>query len=95
MSKKEIGIKPLAARVVIQPIDEESRTDSGLYIPDTAKEKPQTGTVVAIGEGTEDTPITVKVGEKVLFPKYTGTEIKLGNDEFIIMDFEKVLAVLK
>ncbi len=95
MSKKEIGIKPLAARVVIQPIDEESRTDSGLYIPDTAKEKPQTGTVVAIGEGTEDTPITVKVGEKVLFPKYTGTEIKLGNEEFIIMDFEKVLAVLK
>ena len=95
MSKKEIGIKPLAARVVIQPVDEESRTDSGLYIPDTAKEKPQTGIVVAIGEGTEEIPITVKVGEKVLFPKYTGTEIKLGNEEFIIMDFEKVLAVLK
>ena len=95
MSKKEIGIKPLAARVVIQPVDEESRTDSGLYIPDTAKEKPQTGIVVAIGEGTEEIPITVKVGEKVLFPKYTGTEIKLGNVEFIIMDFEKVLAVLK
>lgn len=94
MSKKDIGIKPLAARVVIQPIDEESRTDSGLYIPDTAKEKPQTGIVVAVGEGTEDIPITVKVGEKVLFPKYTGTEIKLGNEEYIIMDFEKVLAVL-
>ena len=95
MSKKEMGIKPLAARVVIQPVDEESRTDSGLYIPDTAKEKPQTGVVVAIGEGTEETPITVKVGEKVLFPKYTGTEIKLGNEDYIIMDFEKVLAVLK
>ena len=95
MSKKEMGIKPLAARVVIQPIDEESRTDSGLYIPDTAKEKPQTGVVVAIGEGTEETPITVKVGEKVLFPKYTGTEIKLGNEDYIIMDFEKVLAVLQ
>ena len=94
MSKKDIGIKPLAARVVIQPIDEESRTDSGLYIPDTAKEKPQTGVVVAIGEGTEEISITVKVGEKVLFPKYTGTEIKLGNEEYIIMDFEKVLAVL-
>ena len=94
MSKKDIGIKPLAARVVIQPIDEESRTDSGLYIPDTAKEKPQTGMVVAIGEGTEEISITVKVGEKVLFPKYTGTEIKLGNEEYIIMDFEKVLAVL-
>lgn len=94
MSKKDIGIKPLAARVVIQPVDEESRTDSGLYIPDTAKEKPQSGIVVAIGEGTEETPITVKVGEKVLFPKYTGTEIKLGNEDYIIMDFEKVLAVL-
>lgn len=94
MSKKDIGIKPLAARVVIQPIDEESRTDSGLYIPDTAKEKPQTGVVVAIGEGTEEISITVKVGEKVLFPKYTGTEIKLGNEEYIIMDYEKVLAVL-
>ena len=95
MSKKEFGIKPLGARVVIQPVEEESRTDSGLYIPDTAKEKPQTGVVVAVGEGSEETPITVKVGEKVLFPKYTGTDIKLGNEEYIIMDFEKVLAVLQ
>ena len=95
MSKKEIGIKPLGSRVVIQPIEEDSRTDSGLYIPDTAKEKPQSGLIVAIGEGSEETPITVKVGEKVLFPKYTGTEIKMGNDDYIIMDFEKVLAVLK
>jgi chaperonin GroES len=95
MSKKDIGIKPLGERVVIQPLDEESRTEGGLYIPDTAKEKPQTGIVVAIGEGSEETPITVKVGEKVLFPKYTGTEIKMGNDDYIIMDFEKVLAVLK
>ena len=95
MSKKDIGIKPLGERVVIQPLDEESRTEGGLYIPDTAKEKPQTGIVVAVGEGSEETPITVKAGEKVLFPKYTGTEIKIGNDEYIIMDFEKVLAVLK
>jgi chaperonin GroES len=95
MSKKDIGIKPLGERIVIQPLDEESRTEGGLYIPDTAKEKPQTGVVVAVGEGSEETPITVKVGEKVLFPKYTGTEIKIGNNEYIIMDFEKVLAVLK
>ena len=95
MSKKDIGIKPLGERVVIQPLDEESRTEGGLYIPDTAKEKPQTGLVVAVGEGSEETPITVKTGEKVLFPKYTGTEIKIGNIEYIIMDFEKVLAVLK
>lgn len=95
MSKKDIGIKPLGERVVIKPLEEESRTDSGLYIPDTAKEKPQTGVVVAIGEGSEETPITVKIGEKVLFPKYTGTDIKMGNVDYIIMDFEKVLAVLK
>jgi chaperonin GroES len=94
MSKKEFGIKPLGARVVIQPLEEDNRTDSGLYIPDTAKEKPQTGLIVAIGENTEDVTITVKEGDKVLFPKYTGTEIKLANEDYIIMDFEKVLAVL-
>ena len=94
MSKKEIGIKPLGARIVIQPLEEDNRTDSGLYIPDTAKEKPQTGTVVAIGDSTEDVKITVKVGDKVLFPKYTGAEIKLGGEDYNIMDFEKVLAVL-
>ena len=94
MSKKDFGIKPLGARVVIQPVEEENRTDSGLYIPDTAKEKPQTGLVVAVGENTEDVTITVKEGDKVLFPKYTGTEIKFGNEDYIIMDFEKVLAVL-
>ncbi len=94
MSKKDLGIKPLGARVVIQPLEEESRTNSGLYIPDTAKEKPQTGMIVAVGENTEDVTITVKVGDKVLFPKYTGTEIKLSSEDYIIMDFDKVLAVL-
>ncbi len=94
MTKKEIGIKPLGARVVIQPVEEDNRTDSGLYIPDTAKEKPQTGLVIAVGDNTEDVTITVKVGDKVLFPKYTGTEIKFGSEDYIIMDFEKVLAVL-
>ncbi len=93
MSKK-FGIKPLGARVVIQPIEEENRTDSGLYIPDTAKEKPQSGEVVAVGEGTDEITITVKVGDKVLFPKYTGTEVKMGGEDYMIMDFEKVLAVL-
>jgi len=93
MSKK-LGIKPLGARVVIQPIEEENRTDSGLYIPDTAKEKPQSGEIVAVGEGTDEITITVKVGDKVLFPKYTGTEVKMGGEDYMIMDFEKVLAVL-
>ena len=66
MAKKEIGIKPLGARVVIQPVEEENRTEGGLYIPDTAKEKPQTGIVVAIGDDTEDVKISVKVGDKWL-----------------------------
>jgi chaperonin GroES len=93
MSKKELGIKPLGDRVVIQPVQEESRTDSGLYIPDTAKEKPQTGVVVAVAE-SEDDYITVEVGDKVLFPKYTGSEISMGGEDYIIMDFEDLLAVL-
>jgi chaperonin GroES len=93
MSKKELGIKPLGDRVVIQPVQEESRTDSGLYIPDTAKEKPQTGLVVAVAE-SEDDYITVEVGDKVLFPKYTGSEISMGGEDYIIMDFEDLLAVL-
>ena len=92
MSKKEIGIKPLGERVVIQPLEEESRTDSGLYIPDTAKEKPQTGEVVAIGD--DDELITVKIGDKVLFPKYTGTEINFEGESYLIMDFESLLAVI-
>jgi chaperonin GroES len=94
MAKKDLGIKPLGARVVIQPVEEENRTEGGLYIPDTAKEKPQTGIVVAVGEDTEDVKITVKAGDKVLFPKYTGTEIKIGGEDYNIMDFDKVLAVL-
>lgn len=93
MSEKELGIKPLGDRVVIQPVQEESRTDSGLYIPDTAKEKPQTGIVVAVAE-SEDDYITVEVGDKVLFPKYTGSEISMGGEDYIIMDFEDLLAVL-
>ena len=92
MSKKKLGIKPLGERVVIQPLEEESRTDSGLYIPDTAKEKPQTGVVVAIGD--DDELITVKEGDKVLFPKYSGTEINMKGEDYIIMDFESLLAVL-
>jgi chaperonin GroES len=92
MSKKEIGIKPLGERVVIQPLEEESRTDSGLYIPDTAKEKPQTGEVVAIGD--DDELITVKIGDKVLFPKYTGTEINFAGESYLIMDFDSLLAVI-
>lgn len=90
----EVNVQPLGARVLIRPlVDSESRTSSGLYIPETAKEKPQTGEVVAIGD--EEDEIKVKVGQKVLFPKYTGTEIKLDNVDHLIMDADDILAIVK
>ena len=88
----EIKIQPLGERVLIRPLEEESRTSTGLYIPDTAKEKPQTGLIVAIGD--EEDEIPVKVGQKVLFPKYTGTEIKLAGVEHLIMDASDILAIV-
>ncbi|GAB4498503.1 MAG: co-chaperone GroES [Anaerolineales bacterium] len=87
-----VKIQPLGSRVLLRPIQEQSRTSSGLYIPDTAKEKPQTGEVVAIGDDTEE--IKVVVGQKVLFPKYTGTEIKIEGVEHIIMNADDILAVV-
>ncbi len=93
MSKEtKVNVKPLGERVLISPVEEENRTSSGLYIPDTAKEKPQTGIVIAIGDDDEE--IKVKVGQKVLFPKYTGTEIKLDGKQHIIMDASDLLAVI-
>ena len=90
----DVNVQPLGARVLIRPlVDAESRTSSGLYIPETAKEKPQTGEVVAIGD--EQDEIKVKVGQKVLFPKYTGTEIKLDNVDHLIMDADDILAIIK
>lgn len=88
-----INIIPLGARVLIRPTEEQSRTTSGIYIPETAKEKPQTGEVVAIGDDEDE--IKVKVGQKVLFPKYTGTEIKIDGVEHIIMDSDDVLAIVQ
>ena len=90
----DVNVQPLGARVLIRPsVDADSRTSSGLYIPETAKEKPQTGEVVAIGD--EEDEIKVKVGQKVLFPKYTGTEIKLDNVDHLIMDADDILAIVK
>lgn len=89
----DLSVQPLGARVLIRPlIDEESRTSTGLYIPETAREKPQTGEVVAIGD--EEGEIKVKVGQKVLFPKYTGTEIKLDNVDHLIMEADDILAIV-
>jgi chaperonin GroES len=90
----DVNVQPLGARVLIRPlVDAESRTSGGLYIPETAKEKPQTGEVIAIGD--EEDEIKVKVGQKVLFPKYTGTEIKLDNVDHLIMDADDILAIVK
>ncbi len=92
MSDQTTKIQPLGNRVLIRPLEEgTTRTSTGIYIPETAKEKPQTGEVIAIGD---DEDIKVKVGQKVLFPKYTGTEIKFDGVDYLIMDAGDVLAIL-
>ena len=92
MSEKEIRIEPLGTRVLIKPLVQEDRTASGILLPETAKEKPQTGLVVAVGDD-EDLP--VKVHDKVLFPKYTGTEFKFDGEDFLLMEGSDILARIK
>ncbi|GAB4487808.1 MAG: co-chaperone GroES [Anaerolineales bacterium] len=87
----DLKIQPMGARVLIQPLEQESKTSTGLYLPDTAKEKPQTGLVVAVGDDEE---IKLKVNDKVLFAKYTGTEFKLNGQEYLLMECSDVLAKL-
>ncbi|CAH8282631.1 chaperonin GroES [Mariniflexile fucanivorans] len=89
-----LNIKPLADRVLIEPAPAETKTASGLIIPDNAKEKPQKGTVVAAGKGTKDEPITVKVGDTVLYGKYAGTELKLEGKDYLIMRESDILAII-
>lgn len=89
-----MNFKPLSNRVLIEPIVVESKTASGILIPDTAKEKPQQGTIVAVGGGKKDQPITVKVGDKVLYGKYAGTEIKHENENYLLMTEDDVLAII-
>lgn len=86
-----LKIQPMGARVLIQPLEQEGKTSSGLYLPDTAKEKPQTGLVVAIGDDEE---IKLKVNDRVLFAKYTGTEFKMDGQEYLLMECSDVLAKL-
>ena len=83
MSK--VSFKPNEDRVLVEPAAAEEKTASGIIIPDTAKEKPQEGNVVAVGDGTEDKPVTVKVGDKILYGKYSGTEINIDGKEYLIM----------
>ena len=90
----KVNIKPLADRVLIEPMAAETKTASGLIIPDTAKEKPQKGKVVAVGPGTKDENMTVKVGDSVLYGKYAGTELKLEGTDFLIMRESDILAIV-
>ncbi|PQL93123.1 co-chaperone GroES [Apibacter adventoris] len=90
----ELSIKPLADRVIIEPAAAETKTASGIIIPDSAKEKPQEGTVVAVGTGKKDEPMTVKKGDKVLYGKYAGTELKLNGKDYLIMRESDILAII-
>ncbi|WP_017256831.1 co-chaperone GroES [Pedobacter arcticus] len=89
-----LNIKPIADRVVVEAAPAEEKTASGIYIPDTAKEKPQSGTVVAVGNGKIDEPMTVKVGDQVIYGKYSGTEITYEGKEYLIMKEADIYAVL-
>ena len=89
-----VNFKPLSDRVLIEPLAAETTTASGIIIPDTAKEKPQEGTVIAVGPGKVDEPTTVKVGDKVLYGKYAGSELKLDGKDFLIVKESDILGII-
>ena len=89
-----MSIKPLSDRVVIKAQEAEEKTASGIILPDTAKEKPQKGTVVAVGPGTDENPITVKAGNSVLYGKYAGTELQHDGEDYLIMKESDILAIV-
>jgi chaperonin GroES len=90
----DVKIKPLADRVLVEPMQAEEKTASGIIIPDTAKEKPQKGTVIAFGPGTKDEKMEVKAGDIVLYGKYAGTEINVGGKDYLIMRQSDILAIV-
>jgi chaperonin GroES len=99
MARAEVGVRPLHDRVLVRRTPEETKTAGGIIIPDTAKEKPQRGEIVATGSGrvTEDgkvTPLDVKIGDKILFGKYSGTELKLNGEEYLMMKEEDILGIM-
>lgn len=89
-----LNIKPLADRVLIEPTAAETQTASGIIIPDTAKEKPQKGIVVAVGNGKKDEPLTLQIGDTVLYEKYAGTNLKLEGKDYLILREHEVIAIL-
>ena len=94
-----IKIRPLHDRVIVQRIEEEGKTKGGIIIPDTAKEKPQEGKVIAVGQGKHDdgkvVPLDVKAGDRILFGKYAGTEIKLGGEDHLILREDDILGIIE
>jgi len=92
MSK--LNVKPLADRVIVEPAPAEEKTASGIIIPDTAKEKPMKGKVVAVGDGKKNEPLTVKVGDNVLYGKYAGTEIQIDGKDYLIMRESDIYAII-
>src|SRR5260370_32766449 len=91
---KKVNVTPLHDRVIVKAAPAEEKTAGGIIIPDTAKEKPQRGTVVAAGPGKKDEPVTVKAGNTVLYGKYAGTEIQIEGEEYLIMRESDILAIV-
>jgi len=89
-----LKIQPLSDRVLVEPQEAETKTASGIYIPDSAKEKPQQGKVVAVGKGNKDHDMTVKVGDNVLYGKYSGSELKYEGNDYLIMREDDILAII-
>ncbi len=90
----KLKIQPLADRVLVEPMEAEQKTAGGIIIPDTAKEKPQEGVVVAVGPGKKDEPMTVKTGDKVLYGKYSGSELTINGTHYLIMRESDIFAIL-
>jgi chaperonin GroES len=89
-----LKVKPIADRVLVEPSAAEEKTAGGLYIPDTAKEKPQRGKIVAVGNGKKDEPMTVKTGDHVLYGKYAGTEVTIDGKDYLIMRESDLFAIV-
>jgi len=101
MTEKKLGMRPLADRIIVKPLEQDEKTASGILLPETAKEKPQEGIAVAIGPGRWDEDgkkrieLEVAVGDKVIFAKYSGSEIKLAGQKYLIMSEKDILAVFE
>lgn len=89
-----VNVKPLHDRVIVKPAEKAEKTAGGIIIPDTAQEKPQKGEVVAVGDGKKDEPLTVKVGDTILFGKFSGTEIEIEGEKYLLMRESDIFAII-